>query len=153
MARGISVKHTWPFVVEEERTRPEADQTKFILGVLSGDEWVEVTAAGLYGVDITERSYRMALAACRYGVRGWSNLKNDDDMDIPFPGRGMAATSCLPMDILASVGLEIQVKSRTRGIEAGKSEPPLVSPLAPSGGSASPALSTTQEAPPAGDAA
>lgn len=150
--KAISTRLRVPHVLEEDRTKPSNEQTKFFIGPLTSLQWIEVQAAGLNAKTPQEMAFRMAAEACKAKLLGWENFLNEEGTQVKFPGVGADAASLVPLLSMLELGNEIMKLSRISGETVGKSESPSSSPKGDSDGDASRASNETQPSYGAGDA-
>lgn len=82
MPIAIDPKQTHDFILERERARPSAEQTRFKIRAL--------TAAAERDCGLAEKESTNHLIHCglRHGLAGWENFKLADGSDAPFSTHG-----------------------------------------------------------------
>jgi len=84
MATAYSIKPR-PFVLEEDRDKPEEEQTVFQLKGLTQDEWdAVIPLIGGKNADSITLLGSTASKICRYTLGGWDNLKDEEGEIVPF---------------------------------------------------------------------
>jgi hypothetical protein len=114
------------YVVESERALPVAEQSVFLLGVLTvGDEQHLVEQA-----ELDTRGHSFALGVLRCGLKGWRNVCYSDGKEVPFEkdaaGRPTDVTlSHLPSSVRIELRDEVLRRARLSESDKEKPAPPL----------------------------
>lgn len=139
--KALAELHVTPYVLRGNRGDPESEQVKWMIRGLEADErnvlFQRMRRECVFKPDGSfdlEKTEHLAITqnmreACRYGLRGWKNLKQPKidpetrkevgEEDLPFPGAGDAAVRFIDNDIAIELGLEILVRSQLTKEESG----------------------------------
>lgn len=81
---------TFDYVLKCDRDKPVEDQTVFKLSVLNAAEYAEIedsTVVGDREHGFRTQSGSTILRVLRLGLRGWSNLRNEEGEEVTFATR------------------------------------------------------------------
>jgi|TARA_A100000172_G_scaffold17068_1_gene9347 hypothetical protein len=88
MPIALDPKATFTYVLEDDRSLPEEQRTVFTLRGLTVAEEAKVADSMISSIpgqeELSFRSGTHQLTVLRHGLRGWSNFKNAEGIDIPF---------------------------------------------------------------------
>jgi hypothetical protein len=139
--KALAELHVTPYVLRNNREDPESEQVKWMIRGLETEErnvlFQRMRRECVFKPDGSfdlKKSEHLAVTqcmreACRYGLKGWHNLKQPvvdpatrkmvGEEDLPFPGSGDASVRKIDNDIAIELGLEILVRSRLTEEESG----------------------------------
>lgn len=81
--KGIDLNATYGYVLKDERALSEAQQTEFMLGVLTLRDEQRIFGM-MRDTDNKAEAAAWVNEACRLGLRGWKNLTTPDGDPIAF---------------------------------------------------------------------
>jgi hypothetical protein len=98
------------YVLKEDRDKPEAEQTTFVLQTMKAKAKMKVTDA-IVGFEDGEAAIGDAgtalYEACKYGIKTWENLRDENGEEVPCRFRLIGGGSILLEPSLDAIGTAI----------------------------------------------
>lgn len=88
MPIALDPKSTFPYVLEDDRSAPEGEQTVFQLRGLTVAEEASVSDSMILATagadELSFRAGTHQLTVLRHGLRGWSGFRDSEGKEVPF---------------------------------------------------------------------